>query len=255
MGTLIKFILNDLVRSRILIAYALMLALLSIGLFNLEGQQEKALLTLVNVILLAVPLMAILFSTVHFHNSYEFFELLLSQPLTRSQIFWSELIALSMALTTAFLLGMGLPILIYSFNSIGLWVILIGVLIGLVFIMLACLAAVFTRDKTRSIGMVVIMWLYFALLFDSLVLLLLYFFSDYPMEKAMLVFSFLNPIDLGRLFILLKMNTAAIMGFTAAVFQNFLGSMLGTILALTILSLWILLPAGLATFIFNKRDI
>lgn len=39
----------------------------------------------------------------------------------------------------------------------------------------------------------------------------------------MIVLSALNPIDLGRILVLLKMDVAALLGYTGAVFRQFLG--------------------------------
>jgi hypothetical protein len=58
-------------------------------------------------------------------------------------------------------------------------------------------------------------WFYFALIYDGLILLILFSFSDYPLEKITLLLSALNPIDLGRISIMLKMDVSALMGYTA----------------------------------------
>jgi Cu-processing system permease protein len=66
------------------------------------------------------------------------------------------------------------------------------------------------------------LWFYFSLIYDGLLLFFLFQFSDYPLEKAMIVLSSLNPIDLGRILILLKLDIAALMGYTGAVFDEVL---------------------------------
>ena len=255
MGKIISYIIFDLIRNRVLIAYTLFLFLLSMGMFGLQGQQEKALLTLLNVALIAIPLMSLVFSTIHFYNSTEFIELLLAQPLQRKTILLSQYHTLSLALGGAFLIGIGLPVLMYSPTAVGFWLIVGGLLITLIFVALAGLASVITRDKAKGIGLALLLWLYFALLFDSIVLLILYNFSDYPMEKPMLILSLLNPIDLSRLMVILKMEASALMGFTAAVFREFLGTSKGLVIALFAMSLWMLLPTGLAVAFFKRKDL
>ena len=90
MSKIIKYVLYDIVKSKIIIAYTLFLLLLSIGLFNLGGSPDKAILSLLNLVLLTVPLISIVFATTHFYNSYEFMELLVAQPIHRKKIFLSE---------------------------------------------------------------------------------------------------------------------------------------------------------------------
>ena len=255
MGKVISYILYDLIRNRVLIAYAFFLFLLSVGMFGLQSHQNKVLVTLLNISLIAIPLMSLVFSTIHFYNSSEFMELLLAQPLPRATILLSQFVALGIALVGAFMLGMGLPILWFSPTEVGVWLIIAGVLVTLVFVALAGMAAVFTKDKTKGIGVVLLLWLYFALLFDSIALLILYSFSDYPIEKTMLGLSLLNPIDLSRLLVLLKMEASALMGLTAAVFREFLGSSKGLWGVLLTMSLWIFIPTRLAVFLFKKKDL
>ncbi|HSC36734.1 MAG TPA: ABC transporter permease subunit, partial [Chitinophagaceae bacterium] len=127
--------------------------------------------------------------------------------------------------------------------------------LSLIFVAIALLASAMTRDKAKGIGVAVLLWLYFSLLFDGLVLFILFQFEDYPLEKAMVVLSALNPIDLSRVLILLKMDISALMGYTGAVFKNFFGTQAGFILALGILLLWIIVPVWLSLRKFNRKDL
>ena len=95
---------------------------------------------------------------------------------------------------------------------------LTGSLLTLVFSSIAFYASVRSGDKARGIGVALLLWFYFALIFDGLMLLILFAFSDYPLERLTLVLSSLNPIDLGRIFIMLKMDVSALMGYTGALY-------------------------------------
>ena len=109
---------------------------------------------------------------------------------------------------------------------------------------IALLAAVLTRDKAEGIGVALLLWFYFALLYDALLLYLMFSFADYPLEKAPLVFISLNPIDLARVVVLLQMDISALMGYTGALFSEFLGTGWG--MALAVLLLWLFVPIGVA---------
>jgi Cu-processing system permease protein len=116
-------------------------------------------------------------------------------------------------------------------------------------------AAVITRDKAKGIGISIFLWLYFSLLFDGLVLFILFKFQDYPLEKFMIVASACNPIDLSRILILLKMDISALMGFTGAVFRDFFGSQSGFIIAIMILLCWATVIFWLSLRKFNRKDL
>jgi Cu-processing system permease protein len=86
------------------------------------------------------------------------------------------------------------------------------------------------------------------------VLLILFAFSDYPMEKFTLLLSSLNPIDLGRIFIMLQMDVSALMGYTGALYRDFFGSGTGLLFTGFIMLLWIFIPLILALRSFKKKD-
>jgi Cu-processing system permease protein len=93
------------------------------------------------------------------------------------------------------------------------------------------------------------------LIYDGLILLILFNFSDYPLEKATLVLSALNPIDLGRISIMLKMDVSALMGYTGALYKDFFGSGSGILFTVGIMLLWIILPLWWALRVFKKKDL
>ncbi|MEG1026889.1 MAG: ABC transporter permease, partial [Flavobacterium sp.] len=68
MNKIIKIIFIDILKSKIIIAYTLMLAILSWSSFAMEDSSAKGLLTILNVILFTVPLVSILFSTIYIYN-------------------------------------------------------------------------------------------------------------------------------------------------------------------------------------------
>ena len=130
-----------------------------------------------------------------------------------------------------------------------------GLFLTIVFVSIAMLAAGLTRDKAKGIGLSILLWLYFSLIFDALVLFFLFQFQDYPLEKIMVAFSFLNPIDLGRIQILLQMDISALMGYTGAVFRDFFGNGTGIILSILGLILWIVFPLVVSLKKFRIKNL
>lgn len=255
MKKIIKYVTWDILRNKIVLVYTVILLITSLSVFSLEDNATKGLLSLLNIILLIIPLVCIIFSTIYIYNSNEFIELLVSQPLKRKTIWLSLYTGLAVSLSLSFFVGAGIPLLIYHPNILGLLMCLVGVSLSIIFVGIAMLAAVKTRDKAKGIGVVILLWLYFSLLFDGLVLFLLFQFADYPLEKPMIAISALNPIDLGRVLIMLQMDVAAMLGYTGAVLKEFFGSTKGIIFAFVVLLFWMAMPLFLSLRKFKSKDL
>ena len=212
-------------------------------------------LSLLNIVLIVLPLVSLVFTTIHYYNSYEFIELMSSQPMSRTKILLSEFAGVSISLLSAFFIGVGIPVIFFAANDTGFALLFTGGCLTLVFISIAFFASVLARDKARGIGFSLLLWFYFALIYDGLVLLVLFSFSDYPLEKLTLLLSALNPIDLGRIFIMLKMDISALMGYTGALYKDFFGSGTGILFTTGIMLLWIIIPLWLAVRKFRKKDL
>jgi Cu-processing system permease protein len=208
-----------------------------------------------NVVLMVIPLVSIVFTTIHFYNSYEFIELMLSQPVNRRVIYLSEYISTALSLCIAFALGVGLPIAFYGISAASMTLLYAGLMLTLVFVSLAFLASVLTRDKAKAIGLTLLFWFYFSLIYDGLLLWIIYAFSDYPLEKITVALVALNPVDLARIMMLLKLDIAALMGYTGAFFEEFFGSYRGNLFSTGILFLWVVAPLAIGARIFVKKDL
>ena len=250
-----RYVLYDILRSKVVIAYTLFLFIVSFSLFQLEENDSKAILSLLNIVLIVVPLISMIFTTIHYYNSYEFIELMLSQPLSRTRILLSEYGGVALSLLSAFFIGVGIPVLLFAFDETGIALLFTGGALTLIFTSIAFLASVKARDKARGIGSALLLWFYFALIYDGLVLLILFSFSEYPMEKFTLLLSALNPIDLGRILIMLKMDVSALMGYTGALYESFFGSATGILFTVGIMLLWIILPLWSALRAFKRKDL
>ncbi|MBL7703626.1 MAG: ABC transporter permease subunit [Ferruginibacter sp.] len=255
MKKIIKYVIIDILRNKIVLAYTALLLLISITIFNLEDNAAKGLLSLLNIILIIVPLVSMLFSAIYVYNSAEFVELLVSQPLKRRTIWLSLFLGLAASMALAFFIGAGVPILLFEATATGFMMLATGLLLSVIFVALAMLAAAMARDKAKGIGVVILLWLFFSIIFDGLILFILFQFADYPLEKIMVAAVALNPIDLSRILILLKMDVSALMSYTGAVFKDFFGTQTGLVLSFCVLITWIIVPGWLSLRRFNKKDL
>lgn len=255
MTRIIKYVFYDILRTRFIIFYTAFLMVCTFAFFQIDGDFGKVVLSLMNIVMMAVPLVSVIFTTIHFFNSYEFIELMLAQPVNRKAVFLSEYLAVASSLCLAFVVGVGFPFVLY-----GAWqpissLMITGIFLTLVFVSLAFFASVLTRDKAKAIGIALLFWFYFSLIYDGLLLWVIYSFSDYPLEKLTLTLIAFNPIDLARIIMLLQLDISALMGYTGAFYKNFFGSNLGILFSFSLLMLWVLWPILFALRIFNKKDL
>ena len=256
---ILDYQLRNLARSRWLLAYALFFALATDALLRFGGDGTKALLSLTSVVLFVVPLAGVVFGTMYLYDAREFTELLLAQPVGRGQLFAGLFLGLALPLVLALAAGVGLPFAVHGLaagaTGATLAVLLgVGAALTLIFVALAFVVAGRVEDRVKGLGLAVGLWLFLALLYDGLVLLLAMVFADRPLERPMLGLVVLNPVDLARVLLLLRFDVPALMGYTGAVFERFFGGAGGVLVAIAALLLWTAGPLLLGARSFRRRD-
>ena len=123
---IVKYVAGDILRGRIVLAYAGFLLVASLGLFNLGGDTAKALIGLLSLVLMIVPLVSLVFATAHFYNAQEFVELLAAQPLPRTTILLAQIIGVTLALNAALLVGIAVPVLLVGLACALTWALAIA---------------------------------------------------------------------------------------------------------------------------------
>jgi Cu-processing system permease protein len=259
MFKILKYSFFDLIRSRWSLIYFLFYFVSTTSLLYLGGDLSKALISMMNIIIILSPLIGTLFGIMYFYNSREFAELLLALPIKRSSIFAGQYLGLSLSLSLSFFLGTGVPFVVYGlFESAEIWnfsiLLVSGVLLTFIFTGFSFLIAVRNENRIKGFGFAILVWLFLAVIYDGLFLLSLVVFRDYPIEKLALVLTVFNPIDLSRILVILKMDISALLGYTGALFNKFFGTSSGMLVSVFMLVIWTLLPIiGFMHFV-KKKD-
>jgi len=256
---ILKYSFYDLSRSLWSYVYFLFYLLLGIVLLFLNNNLSNAVITLMNVIIILVPLIGTIFGIMYFYNSREFTQLLLAQPIKRSSIFLGQYLGVAISLSASLILGLGIPFVAYGlFESAAIWdffsLLVSGGFLTFIFTALAFNIALSNENKIKGFGLAILLWLFLAVIYDGLFLLSLFYFQDYPLDKFSLVASMLNPIDLSRILVLLKLDISALLGYTGAVFKDFFGTSLGSITSYGMLILWVIFPVWRIVKISGKKD-
>lgn len=256
---ILKYSFYDLIRSRWSYVYFFFYLLLGAVLLFLNNDLSKTVITLMNVIIVLVPLIGTIFGVMYYYNSKEFTELLLAQPLKRSSIFLGQYLGVAISLSMSLVLGLGIPFTAYGlFKSAAIWdfslLLIIGTFLTLIFTSLAFIIALSNENKIKGFGYAILLWLFLAIIYDGLFLMSLILFESYPLDKLAIVGTILNPIDLSRILILLKLDISALLGYTGAIFKHFFGTDFGLIMSLSVLVIWVTLPLLKIVKISKNKD-
>lgn len=259
MFKILKYSFYDLMRSRWSYVYFAFYLALGFVLLFLNNDVNKAVITLMNIIIVLTPLIGTIFGVMYYYNSKEFTELLLAQPIKRSTIFMGQYIGISISLTLSLVLGLGIPFLLYGlFRSTAIFdfglLLLVGSFLNFIFVALAFNIALSNENKIKGFGYAILMWLFLAVIYDGVFLISLVMLNEYPLDKFSLLATMFNPIDLSRILILLKLDISALLGYTGAVFKEFFGTNLGLISSLFVLTLWVIIPVWRMKVKLQKKD-
>lgn len=258
--TILKYQWKDLLRGKWIIGYSLIYLLITDAMIRFGSAGPKAILSISNIMLLLIPLVGLIYGALYLYQSREFMELLLAQPIHRKKLFWGLFGGLVIPLSSAFVAGTGIPLfyhgLFFSESAVSIVLLLIlGVVLTVLFTGLGFwLGLKFFDDRIKGLGFALVSWLFLGVLYDGLVLLIVFLLGDFPLEKPMLAMVLLNPVDLARIMVLLQFEISALMGYTGAVFTRFFGSLTGIGFAGLCLLLWMILPILRSLKLFTKQD-
>ena len=256
---ILRFELAEVRRSRAVLGYGLLLLVITDALLRFGGGGPRAVVSLMNVVLIFVPLVSVVFGTMHVYAAREFTELLLVQPVSRRSLYAGLLGGLALPLSAAVALGVGLPFLWHPAEGgtvAGPLATLIasGILLTLIFTGVAFFAANRFDDRAKGLGAGLLAWLALTVAYDAFILFVVTTWGDYPVETPLLALSLLNPVDAARIALLLQLDTAALLGYTGAALQRFFGTPGSIAAAGGALGAWAALPAWAGWRQFRRKD-
>lgn len=251
--------LREAVRGRWLAGLAAALALAGELLIRFGGGGATTIVSLLDVALIVTPLAAFVIGTMQVHNARELTELFLAQPIRRGRLFLGLYLGTALPLAAALVIGLLAP---FAWHGLlfgpmaGTLVALGGVTCALALIgsALAFVIALRVDDRVRALGIALAGWLVCAVLWDGVVLLAAMILGDGAVDTGLLVALALNPIDIGRVLLLLGTDAAALFGYTGAVVQHTLGTTTGRGVLLGALAAWLALPLYFAARTFHRKD-
>lgn len=263
--------LRVLLRSRWVLAYAAVFAVLTfgVGYFGLAvieyaGFQslDRTAVSLLNLVLYIVPLATLLMAVQSFRPEGGVTEQLLTEPLTAAEIVLGKLAGLAGAHALSVLVGFGLTgaLIAVRVGTGGLraylTVVAFTLLVGLVFSALGALITLLARRSLRAYALVMVAWFVLVLLFDLVVIGLTFTVPERWANRLALGALFANPVDATRVAALLGIAGRELFGPAGAVLVRSLGGTApATALLIAALVLWIALPAGFAVGALRRQEV
>jgi Cu-processing system permease protein len=211
--------------------------------------------SLVQLVLLVVPLMALLLGVVALSGERGSLELLFAQPLARRDILLGKLLGLLAALVGAETIGFGAAgVLIYwKTDEVGLgsYLVLVAGAAVLTAIFLGVAGAIATgapgRRRTRALALALVVWFCLVIFVDLLALGLSTLLPSGPASRVLILSVLVNPASALRTAELLLLEGTAAFGSASLALLRFTHGPLGAGLALgTSLLAWLVLPVVIA---------
>lgn len=259
-------------RNRWVLATTLLLAALALSLTFLgsaptgnvgAGALDVVVVSLSSLTIFLLPLIALLISHDAIVGEMErgTMILLLSYPVGRYQILLGKFCGHVLILAFATAIGYGAAALALALSGAAVlaaswyafaWMIGTSILLGAVFVAIGYLISSLSRDRGTAAGIAVGVWLILVLVFDMALLGVLVVDQGRIVTAAVLEWLlFLNPTDIYRL--------ANLTGFNVGQFSGMAGlagsAGAGTGALLLGMAAWIVVPLGLATASFARREV
>lgn len=219
--------------------------------------------SLVQLVLLLVPLTALCFGGLALTPDRGAAEILFAQPVSRARILCGRWLGLFLALAAAQLIGFGLAgIVLHGLvgaEGSGAFLILVTISLALtaVFLSLAAtLAQTHGGRRARVLALALIVWFGTVLLYDVAVLGIASFLRSGAASRLLMSAALLNPVDAARTAALMGMEGTAAFGAASLALLRFTGGPAAAMaLAVGSLVVWTVAPLVVAARRLARADI
>ncbi|MFN7065989.1 MAG: NosY protein [Aquificaceae bacterium] len=253
LAKLVKYELYDLFKSKWVVGLFAFYLLTAFILLYFGKDYTKVLISHNNLSLITLPLFSLLLSALYFYNNRNFIEFVLTQPVRRLTLLLSIFISLSLSLSLSYLFSSLLPFYhFFGFDLAYLRVLLLTTLLVPLFVSLGLFLALLERDRLKGIGYILLIWLFFSALYDSILLYFTLVLSDYPIDTFIITLTLMNPIDLIRLYLLMETGLHEVIGFVGRWLMRYFIYLFPFSLLLSIFYSFLFLM--LSVLIFKRKD-
>lgn len=230
-----------------------------------HGVQDfsRTAVSLVQLVLLLVPLAALVFGALALTPDRGGAELMYSQPAPRSALLIGRMLGVWLALSAAELIGFGLAGLVVQsqagLDGLGRYFALIvtAVIVTGVFLAIATLlASTNAGRRTRVLAIALVVWFVAVVLFDMIAISAASMLRSGSASRLLIGATLINPVDAARTGALLAIEGTAAFGAASLALLRFTGGIGMTAGAIALcLVVWIVAPLSLAARAVSRSDI
>ena len=261
--------LRGALRGRLVQGFAALFGILAAGIaiagLGASGQVlvqgfVRTAVSLLTLSLYLLPLLGLVVGAQAFGSDDGGTELLLVQPVSRTEVLLGRALGLGAALGGVALFGFGfaglLVGLMAGWSGFGGYLIVAGgsTLVGLASLAVGILIGAVARRRAAAIGGALAAWLLAAVLYDLVAIALLQFTGTGEPGPYLVALLALNPIDGLRALGLVSLGADVLLGPTGAAMERALGPNGGAWLIIASTLAWCALPLVAAARVWGRRD-
>jgi Cu-processing system permease protein len=256
-------------RGKMMLAFGGLFAILAFGIalagLGASGQLlvqgfTRTAVSLLTLALYLLPMLGLILGATAFGADDGGVEVLLAQPITRTEALAGRALGLAAALTIVSLGGFALAgtAVLVGAGAAGaggfLLAALGATLVGLVGLSIGILIGVVVRRRGAAVGWALAVWVVAAILFDLASIAVLQLVGDGQPGVWLVTLLSLNPIDGVRALALVGLGADVLLGPTGAALQRMLGPGGGALWVVGSLVMWLAVPAVAGAAVFRRRD-
>lgn len=260
--------LRGALRARLMQGFAVLFSVLAVGIaiagLGASGQVlvqgfVRTAVSLLTLALYLLPLLGLVVGAQAFGSDDGGTELLLVQPVSRTEVLLGRALGLAAALVGVAVFGFGLAGLLVGlvagWAGFTAYLMVAGgsALVGLASLAAGILIGTAARRRTAAIGAALAAWLFAAVLYDLAAIALLQFTGSGEPGPYLVALLAINPIDGLRALGLVTLGADVLLGPTGAAMQRALGSG-GIWLILASALAWCAFPLAGAAKAWERRD-
>ncbi|WP_017754183.1 ABC transporter permease [Calidifontibacillus oryziterrae] len=242
----------------------LSLSIIYLGIFKSSGlgfeSFNKTTASLLNLILFLIPMITLLLGGTSISGEKEqgTMNLMLSKPISATELIIGKYLGIATALIFSIMIGFGLMGMIVAFKvsvvdaKAYLYFVLLSALLSLAFLSISILISVLVSKRITAIIVSTIVWFFFILIYDLVVMAFASFFKGTSMAIFLLISILLNPADSIRILAIVKLGGQTIFGPSLVELTRMITNVSSEVIILTGIVAWIIVPLLLSVFFFKR---
>lgn len=221
---------------------------------------NKTTASLLNLTLFLIPMITLLLggTSISGEREHGTLDLMLSKPISPGEFILGKYMGIATALVLTIVTGFGLMGMIVAFRVSALdaraylFFVLLSVLLALSFLSISMLISVLVNKRITAIIVSTIVWFFFILIYDLIIMAAAGLFKGTAMAVFLLVSILLNPADSVRILAIVNLGGETIFGPSLVELTRMITNVSSELLITLGIAAWIILPLLFTVFFFKR---